>query len=154
MAKKRSPHEGAKPKGKRKPILGDSPKQRKRPIQGSPTGADPTLVWGFSQIDLDGPYGWRQLTADHLTDLQKKCEDWETMRQSDLFGHGGNKRIPLHELSSDAKKRLISLELDDVDALWELRLSGKRRLWGMRLQHVFYLLWWDPEHEVCPSKNR
>jgi len=37
------------------------------------------------------------------------------------------------------------------DALYSLRLSGKLRLWGVRDRSVLQLLWYDPEHQVCPS---
>ena len=51
----------------------------------------------------------------------------------------------------EAQKRLTDLELDDHGALWEMRLAGEPRVWGLRNGHVFYPVWWDPDHSVCPS---
>jgi len=41
---------------------------------------------------------------------------------------------------------------DAVEDLFSLRLTGKKRLWGIRDRHVFKVFWWDPEHGVCPSE--
>lgn len=36
-----------------------------------------------------------------------------------------------------------------------LRLGGKQRVWGgVRQGHVFFPIWWDPEHTVCPRRRR
>lgn len=31
---------------------------------------------------------------------------------------------------------------------------GLERIWGHRWDHVFYPIWWDPKHEVCPSTKK
>jgi hypothetical protein len=102
-------------------------------------------------LDFDGSWGWGEFTTAHVKALHEKCKGWETMRASELFGLGGNKLIPFGKLDPAARARLREIELDDLAGLWELRLSGKRRVWGTRVEHVFYLIWWDPEHTVCPS---
>jgi hypothetical protein len=104
--------------------------------------------------NLKGLWGWSGLTSSHIDPLHAKCKDWETMRASELFGQGGNKLIPFANLCKLARKRLEEIELDDLDGLWELRLSGKRRVWGTRLEHIFYLIWWDPDHTVCPALKK
>jgi hypothetical protein len=113
--------------------------------------ADPTLVWGFSMLDRAGKWGWSKCAASDHDQLHEKCKGWETMRASEIFGHSGNKLIPLGKLSPAARTRLREIDLDDLDGLWELRVSGARRIWGTRIGHVFYAIWWDPSHTVCPS---
>ena len=44
----------------------------------------------------------------------------------------------------------IGLGLDDVVSL---RLSGPERVFGYLDNGVLVLLWWDPLHQVCPSKS-
>jgi hypothetical protein len=102
-------------------------------------------------LDFEGSWGWKGFTASHIKALHEKCKAWETMRASEVFGAGGNKLIPLGNLDRAARNRLKEIELDDLDGLWELRLSGEKRVWGTRVEHVFYLIWWDPKHTVCPS---
>lgn len=45
----------------------------------------------------------------------------------------------------------MSIGLDDQDALVSLGLTGRERIWGFIANGVMNLLWWDPNHEVCPS---
>jgi hypothetical protein len=148
------PKAGANPRGKRRPVSGDSPNQRKRPIPGAPITDDPMMVWGFAFLDLDGPWGWTNLTPAQAKSLYGRMCGWEKQRPGELFGATGNKPIALDKLCPEAQKRLHELELDDQDRLWELRVSGQQRVWGARQGHVFYLLWWDAEHTVCPSLKK
>lgn len=117
-------------------------------------GNDATITWRFSMLDLDGPWGWSSFQADHAVSLREKSAEWERLKHGELFGRGGNKRIPAQNLCREAQRRLVELKLDDYGHLWELHIKGKPRLWGLRTGHIFYPIWWDPEHTVCPSKLR
>lgn len=155
--KKRSPVAGAAPSQRRRPVAGAAIDQRRSPAPGAPLNDDPTIVWGFGLLDMDGPWGWGDLTAEKAVEVLAKLQQWERQKAGEFFGGGGrrgNKRIPLDNLCDAARGRLQELQLDDLDALWELHQSGKERIWGARLGHVFYVLWWDPQHTVCPSKKR
>jgi hypothetical protein len=56
------------------------------------------------------------------------------------------------KLVPEARRRLIQLKLEDIDELLSLRLSGKQRVWGILSEGVAALLWWDPDHRICPSR--
>jgi hypothetical protein len=58
------------------------------------------------------------------------------------------------ELCKTARDRLEDLRLEDIDELVSLRLGGAERVWGIRDGNVMLLLWWDPEHAVCPSLKK
>jgi hypothetical protein len=76
----------------------------------------------------------------------------ETMTWSDIHGTGSHP-IPVDSLCKDARDRLSAIgKGDEYQELYSVRLSGRERIWGMRLGSELYLLWWDPEHEICPSK--
>ncbi len=73
---------------------------------------------------------------------------------------GGNRRrgakhkpIPAGHLCDEAQRRLVELELDEFDELFRFRLGNMARLWGVIDEGVFYAIWWDPDHRVCPSKD-
>lgn len=112
------------------------------------------MVWRFARMDFEGPWGWKRLGAGHVDTVHSKCASWEKLRTGEMFGRGGNKLIPLERLAPEAQARLREIKADDLDALWELRVGGKPRIWGTRSEHIFDLIWWDPEHTVCPSKKR
>lgn len=104
-------------------------------------------------MDGDGEWVWDAVWGKTLGQIRGKLRNFETMRWGEIEGKG-NKLIPTHKLAVEAQKRLRALNLEDVDGLWELRLSGTTRVWGIRASNLFYLLWWDPEHTVCPSNLR
>ncbi|MEM9019318.1 MAG: hypothetical protein AAGC44_02045 [Planctomycetota bacterium] len=75
---------------------------------------------------------------------------WNSVIQNRTHHH----EISLDRLSREACKRLEQLAFDDLDSLFSMRLSAKKRLFGVRKEPYFYVLWWDPDHKVCPSKKK
>jgi hypothetical protein len=143
-------------KKRKKPVVGADVKAVKRPkraVAGKPLAEDPTVIWGLSYVDLIGPWGWSKVAVEALDHVLRFMHSLEAMRPGEVFGPR-NKRVALGTLCPEARKRLEELELDDLDALWELRVSGRERIWGHRDANVFYPIWWDPRHEVCPSSKR
>lgn len=156
MPRNKGKHNKGPSRGKRVPRPGANVTGEKRPkraVAGSPLADDPTVVWGLSFVDLDGPWGWNRVAGNALKRVLRFLCDLESMRPGEVFGPK-HKLIPVAKLAGDAQKRLQEIELDDLDGLWELRLSGRGRIWGHRKEHVFYPVWWDPEHEVCPSTKK
>jgi hypothetical protein len=118
-----------------------------------PDDSTEKIVWRLARLDLDGEWGWRKLDAGHLERVVQQLKHFEGMTIGELFNRGGNKRIPAENICKDARDRLDEIQADDLDELWELRLTGKNRVWGSRSGHVYHVLWWDPEHTVCPSHH-
>lgn len=146
---------GGKKKPK-KPVLGAAVKAEKRPkraVVGKPRADDPTMIFGFSYVDLGGRWGWAKIRPEVLGHVLDFMQKFEALKPTEAFG-SRHKRIELPSLCPDANKRLHQIELDDLDCIWELRLSGLERVWGHRDGHVFYPIWWDPLHEVCPSPKK
>jgi hypothetical protein len=140
----------------KKPVVGatvEARKQPKRAVVGAPLSEKPTVIWGLSYVDLEGPWGWSRIAVSALDRVLKFMHNLEGMRPTEIFGTK-SKHIALDSLCPQAQQRLEAIELDDLDGLWELRVSGRERIWGHRQKSVFYPVWWDPRHEVCPSKKK
>jgi hypothetical protein len=60
---------------------------------------------------------------------------------------------PVDSLCDEAQKRLGQLRLDEVfeSEIFRFRDGGLGRLWGFVVADVFHVVWWDPEHRVCPT---
>lgn len=86
-------------------------------------------------------------------EVREKLAALETFAWSQL-DRRKHHRIAVADLSAAAKKRLETINQDEVDALYSLRLAGAERLWVILHGNVCYLLWWDPDHTVCPSKRK
>lgn len=112
--------------------------------------------WSISNLDMAGEFGWHTVDLKTFLYIQNKLSNFETMTWREIF-IGAKKQN--HSCSKDgfslaAKKRLKELELDDYEELHSLRLEGKKRVWGIFEDGYFRILWWDPDHQVYPSKKK
>jgi hypothetical protein len=86
----------------------------------------------------------------------KEGQTWKEVEQT--YGgrtHGtNNHRISINDLSKEAQKRAIEIMLNENE-LYSLRLQGTVRLWGVieQLNGCFYIIWYDPNHQVYPLSN-
>jgi len=60
-----------------------------------------------------------------------------------------NHPIDVAKLCKGAQKRLEARQID-ASILVSLRCTAKERIWGIRVENVLSLLWWDPNHAVYP----
>ena len=109
-------------------------------------------VWRFSSVDHGGPFPWPVNTQVEL-DILQKLRHFDAMVWGEIEGTDHH-AIDVAKLSPEAKARLQEIRQDDISEVFSFHFSGKRRIVGVRAQGVVRLLWWDPEHKVCPSKKK
>jgi hypothetical protein len=129
---------------------GQSPAVAKQPRIESTTGKTGYPIWKVGQADFDGPWCPKRMQKDALLYIIARLKDFERNTWVDIQ-RGGSHFIAVGSIIGEAQRRLQTLKLDDTDVLFSLRLSARERLWGLRSNDVFSLLWWDPDHQVCPS---
>ena len=56
-------------------------------------------------------------------------------------------------ICSEAYARLRKLKLDDQERIFRFRMTGPHRLYGFRFGHVFKTVWFDPTHQIYPTKK-
>lgn len=107
----------------------------------------------FGIFDGEGPWGWGKLEQRGcFVDLLSRLAEQEGMKWSEILADRKRTHsVEKHRLVPQALKRLREINQDDVDELFRFRFTGTQRLWGIRDRQLFKLLWWDPEHKVCPS---
>lgn len=105
------------------------------------------------RMDLNGPWRWDNIEASHLQDLLQNVFCSQKLTWQALRDHGSH-LIDVPQLISDAQKRLHEIAQDDVDQLYSLRLSGIKRVWGIKENNILWMLWWDPFHSICPSAKK
>ena len=110
-------------------------------------------AWRISLLEMCDPYGWQEITRDKLAEIRTKLSSFESLTWNDILVVQGkrNHAIPKDRLSPEAQKRLDELRLDDIDSVISLRLTGPNRVFGIKQADALLLLWWDPNHQVCPS---
>lgn len=116
-----------------------------------PNSAFPS--WRVALLEMVGPFGWHEIDKDKLSQVREKLANFESMTWNEtLVTHKHqNHSVTLDKLCKDALDRLREIKQDDIESLVSLRLTGKERVWGIRQGEVLKVLWWDPEHLVCPS---
>ena len=110
--------------------------------------------WRFGRVDFHGEWGFHRANkADLIEAIHSKLIQFEKMKWNEIEGRK-NHFVEINQLCKDAQKRLVKLQLQEFDPLFSLRLTGKERLWGIRSEEILYILWWDPNHSVCPSLKK
>jgi len=107
-------------------------------------------------LEFCDPYGWHQVQQPVIDKIRERLKSFETMTWSEILNEGAkrNHLVSRNDLCKEAKDRLVVLKQDDVDHLLSLALAAKGRIWGILENSVVRLLWWDPEHSVCPSRKK
>jgi hypothetical protein len=126
----------------------------KRPRGAEPSAGGAAPLWAFRVVDLGGPWCWSALDGSGLRVVLQRLKEMETMTWSSIESGTGSHFVDVGSLSKPARDRLAIIQQDDTDALFSLRITGRRRVWGIRASAVLKVLWWDPLHEVCPSPKK
>lgn len=136
-----------------------SPKaQRRGPDAG---GHKVTFSFEFADRGYEGAWSWPDgpeaaLLLTFLCDVS--ASTWDEIRAQQTGGRNRHKKH--HSQSFDsvvpaAQQRIADRRLDETfEEFFRFRLSGEQRLWGFQVGGVFYVLWWDRNHEVTPTALR
>lgn len=141
--------------GKKTPRYAQSPQPEKKPkfnddakVKGAP------LSWRFSHHDKEGPFAWPKIyESGDLQQVVERLAAVEGLKEEDL-GAAGSHPIELHKLCKDARDRLTHLSHDDLDTVFSLRVTGEKRVICIHHGNIMRVLWFDPDHQVCPSHKK
>lgn len=147
-----------KKKKKKKPKLGLSPLPKKEPrYTHSPDSfLNEHPAWRLRLVEMEGPFGWHEITSEKLTEIRQKLANFESMTWNDILVIAGHQShlIERYRICGPAQDRLEEIKQDDVDELLSLRLAGKERIWGILDGPILRVLWWDPDHQICPAEKK
>lgn len=99
------------------------------------------------------PFGWHALDGHKLKNIRERLSQFETMTWSEVLvkAKKQNHSIKVSSICTAAQQRLEALGLGVLEDVVSLRLSARERVYGYLENGVLVLLWWDPNHEICPS---
>lgn len=112
------------------------------------------LRFRLADVDLGGPWCLTTIAADEHRQLLEFMGNVETQTLSELIPD----RLKREDVAGaspnpEARKRAQDRYPDDHDFIHSLRVSGAIRLWGLLRDHEFAIIWWDPTHDVWPTKR-
>ncbi len=141
---------------RRQTRFGGTPRPKKKVPPGPKSQNLECLRFRFDRLDLDGPWCFSKIDPDHLKQLLPKLAEYESMNVGEAFSGRPGKdyffsrsKPPRHLVD-----RLEEIEADDLDGISRLQITGRQRLYGIRNRNEFSILWWDPEHQIWPSRKR
>ena len=140
-------------------------KQKKHEKQTNiiPTSTDRERpIWIFTQIDKSGEFAFdvHRIENDSYVILDKiisySSMTWEEIKkQTHDDNRSKHHHLTYSSLSDAAKKRLKAKQLEDrSDDLFSFAFTNMLRIIGYTEKEKFYVLWYDPNHEVCPSTKK
>ena len=147
-------------RGPKQPLVAraNAPKPtEKRPRRAPEIGHNTDFIaWRTGWMDDGGTWGWSNVKKEKYREILQKLGHWEQKTWAQVLSEDPTSQhdVEVPKLTKDARDRLAAIKLEDYDTLFRFRLSGRERLWGIRQENIFYLLWWDPKHQVCPSTMR
>ena len=145
---------GSRGRKAKKPVARKEPQRSKNPrLAESPESLNGRRIsWHLGLIDDDGPFGWQTVSRAELFDIcRSKFKSFETMTWNEVLGRRHHQLSP-DSLSEAAKARLRAINQDDaIEQIVSFALGGKPRVIGIRDRAIFKILWYDPQHQVCPS---
>lgn len=126
----------------------------KEPIAREGSLKQKSPMWQFQLIDTGGPYCWSGMSQGDAADVLEKLKGYESQLWHEIEDRN-NHVISYESLSTTAQERLSKLKMDDVPDLFSFRISGAKRVVGIRMgTGIVRLLWWDPNHQVCPAPKK
>ncbi len=120
------------------------------------------MVWIFDKIDRDGEYAFdiNQDYFEHKLFLDKMLS-YSTMTWADVKkqthdgGKSKNHYYPFDDISNVAQKRLLALGLEErSDDIFSFAFTSSLRIVGYRENEKFYVLWYDPKHNIYPVSKK
>ena len=120
---------------------------------------DRNMAWSDAQTDFLGEWSWGSrecLIDDWADEIHPFLTEYEKKTWLQIYDErtGVKNRRQKHisyevqQICKEAQDRLVELERDDVDYVFRFRLAGPKRLYGVLQAHLFFVLWWDPQHNI------
>ncbi|HLO48869.1 MAG TPA: hypothetical protein VK211_10685 [Kamptonema sp.] len=92
-------------------------------------------------------------TSQEINELIEGLKKIEKYTWGQIKGHGSKKRgesVGTGYKLINKHPTLPENVPEDV-RLSEMRIDEKKRIFGFRLKSVYYIIWFDRNHEVCPE---
>ena len=139
-----------------KNVKGNDKKHSKNVIKVSNSTDCQTPLWSFGKVDNGGKFRFSQ--EDINTELViEKLISLSTMTWSEIKkathdkGKSKNHELNYEGICAEGKDRIREKKLtEDADSIFSFALTNKIRLIGLKEGRVFYVIWYDPNHDFYP----
>ena len=150
-------------KGNKKETKKASDTNEKRTIRPSGSSTDfYKPIWRFDWIDRSGDFAFNVDREDfQCHEVLEKMINYSGMSWQEIKSHthddGKSKHhfLNMESLSKSAIDRVQAKHLEEYsDNIFSFALQNKLRIIGIREKEYFYVVWYDPNHQFCPSAKK
>ena len=121
------------------------------------------VQWRFDRLERNGKFAFDLSRADfdHREVLEKIIAysnmTWSDVKKQthDRKGKSKHHFLDMSSISADGRDSFKSRGFEGVydDSIFSFSFQNKLRIIGIRENEKFYAVWFDPQHEFCPSKK-
>ena len=122
------------------------------------------VCWRFDKLDMDGKFAFDLSRTDfnHREILDKIIAysnmTWDEVKKQthDRKNKSKHHFLDMDALSADAIARIRAKHFEDryQDSIFSFAFKNRLRIIGIRDGEEFHVVWFDPNHEFCPSKEK
>lgn len=146
-------------KGQPKKQKGINPKSDRIPrrLQDPVSYDDSNFLWRVHDNFIDyehHQFGWGKVKIKHfLKKVVQTLQSYEGLKWREVKQKPHCHPWGLDEIPKECYFRLEERQID-VEELFQIGLGNKPRIIGYKTGSIFYLMWYDPKHEFCPTKAK
>lgn len=143
-----------KPRNKKSKSAKNPKLEKQSKIQQEPDIHSTSIAWRFSEHDRGGNWAWIKLSCPiKYKEVIERLQEFENKNWNEVEKSGSH-LVEVTKLVKSARDRLLKIHKSDIYELMSFRITGKNRVWCLWKPHVMEILWWDPNHEICPSLKK
>lgn len=121
-----------------------------------PTGDHVTVRLSFEYCDPGGSYCLSQCADDdvrHAVDCFRRLTSltWVQVYGTATKDKSSKTGLHWHPYDDDSLRVKRPSQMSQDHRIHGIRAGGKYRIFGFRFGSYFHVLWFDPEHEICPD---
>jgi hypothetical protein len=129
---------------------------------------DTTFSWCVTRADTEGDWSWGESRGWRSNEYEKEIEShfnnlsnntWKEIETQTYNGADGHRKLlnkyqTLDSICDEAQERWINdPDLAQFEQLFRFRRGTNKRIWGVRVYHHFFTIWYERKHKICPIEN-
>lgn len=111
--------------------------------------------WRFSKL-ISADSKWSFYKDGRInSEIIERLKDRELSTWGEIKNSQTQKshNVSVSNIIKTAQQELFKYHIYE-DEIFSLRISGRERVWGVLDCGVLEILWYDPNHEICPSHKK
>jgi hypothetical protein len=99
----------------------------------------------------DDEWGWGQATIqDFFQKILPRLQEYENWTWSEIFKRKSCHYWDINDIPTKARNKLKK-KYPQHDTFHQIDVEQPCRLLGWRDRHTLFLIWYDPNHTICPQ---